>query len=237
MAKRYELREYQAKIEIREQEGAAKVLTGVIPYLSRSENMGGFFEVIAPSAFAHTLNDGADVKCLIDHDRSKILGRVKNETLKLRSESDGLHFEVELANTSYANDLYENVRTGNITSISFGFYTLIDEWDTTVTPALRTLKDVKLIEISFVVFPAYPEAQAQARSKAFEDSGFEELEGLLLRAQNQSYQFSEDDKKTIVALQTALQSLTKRSENKIQEPKVAVIPETYYENLKKEIPR
>lgn len=235
--KKYELREYQAKIEIRNQESGAKILTGVIPYLSRSENMGGFIEIIAPSAFAHTLNDGADVKCLIDHDSSKILGRVKNETLKLRSESDGLHFEVELANTSYANDLYENVRTGNISSMSFGFYTLIDEWDTTVTPAIRTLKDVKLIEISFVVFPAYPEAQVQARAKVFEDSGLELLEGVLLRGQNPKYQFSESDLKSIRDIQAALRSLEERSENQTTEPAGVAIPEAYYENLKKEIPR
>jgi len=101
MAKKVAYKEYQATIETRAaKEGeAGRVLFGLIPYLSRSENMGGFIEVIAPSAFAHTLADGADVKCLIDHDSAKIVARVKNDTLKLTSENDGLHFEVTLNDT------------------------------------------------------------------------------------------------------------------------------------------
>lgn len=235
MSKKVVYREYQAKIETREMDGQKRVLAGVIPYFSRSENMGGFVEVIAPSAFAHTLNDRADVKCLIDHDSSKILGRVKNETLKLWTENDGLHFEVELNATSYASDLYENVRTENITSMSFGFVTLIDDWDYTVTPAVRTLKDVKLIEVSFVVFPAYPETQAQARSKVFAAAGLDDLEDLLIRSQNPKYVLTDDDKIAVEMNMVALRSLLTRAESKNQEPAAKSIPDAYYENLKKEI--
>jgi len=238
MAKKVAYKEYQATIETRAaKEGeAGRVLFGLIPYLSRSENMGGFIEVIAPSAFAHTLADGADVKCLIDHDSAKIVARVKNDTLKLTSENDGLHFEVTLNDTSYANDLYENVRTGIITSMSFGFITLIDDWDYTTEPATRTLKDVKLIEVSFVVFPAYPETQTQARSQLFADTGLDDLEGLIVRSQNPRYELTDADRAAIEKNITALRSMQEKDVKKIPEPAPA-IPETYYADLLKKITR
>lgn len=238
MPKKISYKEYQATIETRTGPAGKeeRTLFGIIPYLSRSENMGGFFEVIAPSAFAHTINDGADVKCLIDHDSSKIVARVKNDTLKLESKIDGLHFEVMLNKTGYANDLLENVRTGNISSMSFGFITLIDDWDYTTEPAIRTLKDVKLIEVSFVVFPAYPETQAQSRSQLFSDSGLDELESLIIRSQNPRYEVTDADCSAIEKNITALRSMQRKEEKKIPEPAPA-IPETYYADLAKQITR
>jgi len=176
------------------------------------------------------------VKCLIDHDSAKIVARVKNDTLKLTSENDGLHFEVALNDTSYANDLYENVRTGIITSMSFGFITLIDDWDYTTEPATRTLKDVKLIEVSFVVFPAYPETQTQARSQLFADAGLDDLEGLIIRSQNPRYELTDADRAAIEKNITALRSMQEKDVKKIPEPAPA-IPETYYADLLKKITR
>src|SRR5699024_12311963 len=65
--------------------------------------------------------DLSDVRCLIDHDNSRILGRTKSGTLSLEKDEIGLRFECTLPNTTYARDLYENVRVGNIDQCSFGF--------------------------------------------------------------------------------------------------------------------
>ena len=66
----------KANVEIRE-EGESKKIVGIIPYNVRSVDMG-FIEVITPTAFDRTIQDGADVKALVAHDTAKILGRVKN---------------------------------------------------------------------------------------------------------------------------------------------------------------
>ena len=117
----------------------------------------GYFEMITPTAFNKTLADRADVKALVSHDTAKILGRVANKMLVLTSTPEGLSCDVTIGNQSYALDLYESVKRGDVTTMSFGFYidqedVLYDKDQDTETHYLRS---VALIEVSFgVVFPA-----------------------------------------------------------------------------------
>lgn len=157
------------KIELRESviaedANGVKKIKGKIPFNTRSYDLGGFFEIISPTAFNKTLSDGADVKLLYNHDSSKVLARVKNNSLSLRVLEDGLEFEAVLNNTSFANDVYENIRTDNVNTLSFGFNVINDEWKTENGNEIRILKEVKLIEISVAVaFPAYPNTTSEAR--------------------------------------------------------------------------
>ena len=88
-----------------------------------SNDLGGFVETISPEALKEA--DLSDVRCLIDHDSSKVLGRTTSETLELKVDDEGLYFRTQLPNTTYAKDLYENIRLGNINQCSFGF--ILDE--------------------------------------------------------------------------------------------------------------
>ncbi|MEG2254303.1 MAG: HK97 family phage prohead protease, partial [Vagococcus sp.] len=72
-----------------------------------SKDLGGFVEVITPEALKDV--DLSNVYLLYGHDYSKPLASTKAGTLKLDVDETGLHFEAELPNTSYANDVYENV--------------------------------------------------------------------------------------------------------------------------------
>ena len=145
-------------------DGNKKTIVGFIPYNSRSVNMG-FIEIILPSAFSKTLADGADVKALVNHDDSKLLGRVKNGSLRLESREDGLYIECDLPDTSYANDVYTLIKDGYCTTMSFGFIAIQDEIDYEGSQRIRYLKEAKLTEVSFgVTFPAYEGTDSIARS-------------------------------------------------------------------------
>lgn len=168
MNKNIQTRELKATgVTLREAEGK-RTIEGLIPYNSRSEDMG-FYEYIAPTAFNKTLADGADVRALMNHDSNKLLGRVKNGSLRLRSEEDGLHIECDLPETSYAEDAYKLIRDGYNNGLSFGFITIKDVWEEKEedgeTRTVCTLIEVRLLEVSFCVsFPAYEATDSNARN-------------------------------------------------------------------------
>ena len=58
--------------------------------------------------------DVSDVKCLINHDFNYVIGRTQAETLTLKLDDKGLYFKCLLPNTSYARDIYENIKAGNV---------------------------------------------------------------------------------------------------------------------------
>jgi HK97 family phage prohead protease len=150
-------------IELRS-EGETNTVAGVIPYNTRSLPMG-FEETILPTAFRKTVNDGFDVKGLLNHDSSKPLARVGNGSLKLENREDGLHFEMELnPKITYHHDLLESVRSGVVEGVSFGFQVIKDNVKKEGKKILRELQEVALKEISVgVTFPAYPDAESYVR--------------------------------------------------------------------------
>ena len=143
----------------------SRTLSGLIPYNSPSYDLGGFTELIAPSAFANALAPGADVLCLRDHDVSILLGRTKSKTLSLTDSDEGLRFTCKLPKTTQASDLAESVDRGDLDANSFGFQTLDDKWLADAAGnVVRTLLSVELFEISPCSFPAYPSSAISVRS-------------------------------------------------------------------------
>lgn len=133
----------------------------------------GFYEEIANGAFSKTLQEG-DARMLIDHDSYYVVSRVSAGTLNLREDSRGLLTDSALdERLSYVGDLMINVDNRNITGMSFGFRVVKDDWDMeTVSTSdgqsaeveVRTIREVKLIEVSAVTFPAYEETTAGLRN-------------------------------------------------------------------------
>jgi len=123
-----------------------------------SEDLGGFREVIKPGAFADVL-DG-DVRALLNHDPSQVLGRTKSGTLRLADDERGLRFEVDLPESR--DDLREAVARGDLDGASFRFAVGDEEWDDNV----RTVKTVKsLSDLSLATYPAYPQTSIELRTR------------------------------------------------------------------------
>jgi len=136
----------------------------------RSQNLGGFREKIALGAFDRALSEGQDVRALVNHDPNLVLGRVSSKTLRLSQDSVGLKFDCDLPDTSYARDLRASIQRGDISQCSFAFSVLSDDWtqeddeETGERIAVRTLRDLDLLDVSAVTYPAYEDTEVYARS-------------------------------------------------------------------------
>ena len=158
---------FLANAEVRAKSDGNKVITGYAAmFNSPSQDLGGFIEVIKPGAFTKSLANGADVRCLFNHDESMVLGRTTSGTLRLTEDQVGLRFECDLPDTSYANDLRTSIQRGDINQCSFGFYCRDENWTPTsqAPGVLREVLEADVFDVSPVTFPAYEATSLSARS-------------------------------------------------------------------------
>lgn len=130
---------------------------------SLSEDLGGFREQIAAGAFTKTLLT-ADIRALFNHDANLILGRNMAGTLRLKEDLTGLAIEIDPPDTTTARDLMVSIKRGDITQMSFGFYTVSDKWAKVNGDWVRTLLEVELFDVSPVTYPAYTQTDVAVRS-------------------------------------------------------------------------
>lgn len=127
-------------------------------------------ETIDEDAFDDTL-DG-DIRALVNHDSTLVLGRTTAGTLILRVDRVGLWGSITINQADQdAVNLYERVKRGDVSQCSFGFdivdqSTEVMENGTTVWK----LRKVKLYEVSVVTFPAYEDTSVEARRRDFEQA-------------------------------------------------------------------
>lgn len=155
------------QIEIREDEDGNRTLSGyAVKWEKKSQVLGYFYkfrEQFKKGAFADSLEED-DQRFLWSHDTSKVLGRTKNNTLRLKEDSTGLHFELDLPKTTLGDDAYESIKRGDVDGVSFGFKAESDEvQEPDDDLPLRTVTKARLFEVSAVAFPAYPDSEVSAR--------------------------------------------------------------------------
>ncbi len=165
-------------VELRVDEDTGGITGYAAVFGKYSEDLGFFKEKIQEGAFTKTIKEKDDVRALINHDPNLIIGRTKNKTLKLWEDDKGLGFDVQLPDTTYANDLRESIKRKDITQNSFGFQAIQDEWSK--DGSKRTLTEVKLFDVSPVTFPAYKQTSVALRKQTGMD--FQEVCDALITA-------------------------------------------------------
>lgn len=161
-----EHRTAQVKFELREVDAETKRMSFVgyaAVFNSASEPLP-FTEVIERGAFARSLKSRNDVKLLLNHDTGRVLGSTRAGTLRLIEDEIGLRAEADLPPTTDGNDISILLQRGDIDSMSFGFTVPVggDSWN--ADGSVRTLKSVRIHEVSIVTFPAYTATTASVRS-------------------------------------------------------------------------
>jgi HK97 family phage prohead protease len=126
----------------------------------------GASEIVKPGAFTNSVS--GDVRALINHDSSLVLGRTKAGTLTLRQDERGLWGSIRINRDDVdAMNLYARVQRGDVDQCSFGFdikrETFVDlgggkcRWE---------IEEVDpLYEVSVCTFPAYTETSVSARKQ------------------------------------------------------------------------
>lgn len=143
-------------------------LIGHAAVFNQMAKVPGGYEQLSERAFDKVLDStDTDATALINHDPAMLLGRQSAGTLRLKADGEGLAFEVDLPDTSYANDLRKLVARGDMTGASFGF---IPGDDGTWTRAadgsqVHTINTVQFLrDLGPVTWPAYSGTGVALRS-------------------------------------------------------------------------
>lgn len=125
----------------------------------------GMSEEVAPGAFSETLS--GDIRALVNHDTTLVLGRTSAHTLELREDTRGLWGSISInPNDTDAMNLYQRVKRGDVSQCSFGFDILEEDTEIRENGDVHwTIKKVKLYEVSCCTFPAYESTNISARSE------------------------------------------------------------------------
>lgn len=137
-------------------------ISGYAARFNSDATIGDYFiERLHPKCFDSALKEKADVRCLLDHDTGRVLGRTKSGTLQLRVDRIGLYFHVDIDETTPDGQTALGlVGRGDLSGCSFGFRVTSQEWDESGDMPVRTILDLDLYEVSIVAFPAYDDTVA-----------------------------------------------------------------------------
>ena len=164
-----EKRTNEVQFELRAVEnGDGMTFTGYAAVFNSPSEPLPFIERIAPGAFKRSLKARNDIKLLWNHDTGSVLGSTRAGTLKLEEDAHGLRVTAMLPETSLGKDVRTLVQRGDVNAMSFGFSVPAngDSWNTEGTE--RTLRSVRIHEVSIVAFPAYSQTAGTATVRSFD---------------------------------------------------------------------
>lgn len=123
-------------------------------------------EVVTRTAFDRTLSAQPAVELLFDHDGIP-LASTRGGTMSLSVDDNGLVVDVptlDVIGSSYAASVVSALRRGDLSKMSFAFFTVRDSYD--AARSLRSLEDVELVDVSVVTRPWYDATSVALKSEA-----------------------------------------------------------------------
>lgn len=149
------------------------------PYVLFEDDDIIYREQVDPSAFNDT--DMTDVIMQYDHE-GRVFARTGNNTLSVNPDEKGLFIEADLGGTELGRQLYEEIRGGYTTKMSFGF--IVDKDNELRTEAedgrvdvLRTITGIsKLFDVSAVSLPANEGTSISVSTRSRIDGVIEEIQ-------------------------------------------------------------
>ena len=135
-------------------------------------NMGDYIVMEQIDSKAFDECDMDDVIFQYNHE-GRVFARTSNNTLEVVPDEKGLHIRANLGGTEIGRELFEEIKGGYTTKMSFGFRvgedtrTVTEDYENNVTTVLRTVtKIVKLYDVSAVSIPANSGTEISARNFA-----------------------------------------------------------------------
>ena len=162
-------REIAADLKTRSEESGEPVIEGYFAVFNDIYEMfPGATETIAPGTFTKTISD--DIRALINHDTTLVLGRTAAHTLELSQDERGLFGRIRInPNDTDAMNLYARVKRGDVSQCSIGFEITEEDTEYRDDGSVHwTIKEVKLYEVSCCTFPAYENTGISARKRDLE---------------------------------------------------------------------
>lgn len=153
-------------LELRVAEDKPGTLVGYAAvFNSLSQDLGGFREKILPGSFQASISDGRDIRALVNHDYTLILGRTSAGTLRASEDKAGLRVEIDVPDTSYGRDLLASVKRGDVRGMSFGFRVPENGADYSEEDGeiIRVLSKIDLYEVTATSIPAYEDTELMLR--------------------------------------------------------------------------
>lgn len=132
-----------------------------------SEDRGGFFVVMAPTAFTKSMAED-DVRVLFNHNADYILGRSTNGTLKMSVDDVGLLIDAELSDTQWGRDTFTSIQRGDITQMSIGGMIVAETLHMDGETTVYTVDEFKLWDVSPVTYAAFEQTDVGVKESAVE---------------------------------------------------------------------
>ena len=156
-------------VEYREEDEG--IISGIASKVDKFYDLGYFEERIEKGAFDNVLKD--DVRALFNHDPNLVLARTKSNTLDMFTDEEGnLAYKFKTPNRSYAKDLEDAVKSGDVDQSSFAFRVAEEKWEwrddnEKLKKDRRTITKIeKLYDVSPVTYPASPSTTVAARKQS-----------------------------------------------------------------------
>lgn len=180
-----------------------------IVFNSLSNDLGGFREIIEPTAIDDELIKNSDILCLMNHDIKRgVLARSYQGrgSLKLDIDEHGLHYSFEAPKTALGDEILEGIRRGDISKCSFAFVCGEDNWTKDENGEyIRRVKKIKnLYDVSLVYHPAYEETEVKADTRGLDELKAQEEANNIVKENSEDMN---DKQELISQLQTILEKL------------------------------